>query len=86
MGQQRLVKRRNQRCALPAKRHVAAAEIPHDANTGAGSDNIIVTNLHRMRRIALRLMPDRLPMAADSDDILRLEMLLGHQCDNGIGK
>jgi hypothetical protein len=37
---------------------------------------VIVANLQGMRRIACWLMPDRLAMAADSDDVRRLELFL----------
>ncbi|MNN69126.1 hypothetical protein D3C81_1848850 [compost metagenome] len=86
MRQQRLVKRRNQRRALPAKGDVATAEIPHDRHTGFGDDLVIIANLHRMRRVAKRFVPHGLPMTANRHDVLWLKIFLLHECQHRIGK
>ena len=69
MRQQRMMESRNQRRPLPPERHIAAAKVSDHGYAGARGNLIIVAYLHSVRRITRWLMPDRLPMAADGDDI-----------------
>ena len=62
---------RNQRCPLPAPRHIATAEISDSSNAGHGGNAVVIAQLHRKRSIAFRLMPDRLPVAANRGDFFR---------------
>ena len=80
------MKCRDQRRPLPAKRHITSAKIPHHRDSGMRGDLVVVADLQRVRRIALRFMPYGLSMAADSDNVGGLEIFLAHQRQYGIGK
>jgi hypothetical protein len=47
-----MMKRRDQRRALPAERHIATAKVPDHRHAGMRGNLVIVANLQRMRRIA----------------------------------
>ncbi len=84
--QQRLMKRGHQRRTLPAQRHIAAAEVADHGDAGGGDNLIIIADLQRVRRVALRFVPDGLPVTADSDNIARLQRLAPHQSIDRVGE
>ena len=80
------MKCRNQRRPLPAEGHIATTEITHHRHAGFCHNLVVIANLHRVRRLADRFMPDGLPMAAYCHDILRVESFLLHQGQYRISK
>lgn len=76
MSQQRVMESGHQRRALSAQRNIPPPKIADHCNSRMGDDVIIIANLQRMRGLAGRLMPDRLPMTTNGDDIPRLQTLL----------
>ena len=59
------MKRRHERRALAAERHVFSPKIPHDRQPRLGRDDVRVADLQRERHRGARPMPHRLPVAAD---------------------
>lgn len=81
-----MVKGRNQRRALAPKRHIATAKIPHYRDAGMGGNLVVIADLQGIRRIAHRLVPDRLAVAANRNNLRGLQIFLAHQRPHRIGK
>ncbi|MNV32873.1 hypothetical protein D3C71_1242230 [compost metagenome] len=64
-AQHRQVEGRHQRRAMPARGHVAAAEIGHRGDPCRFGNPVGIAKLHRERRIAQRPVPHGLPVRAD---------------------
>jgi len=60
--------------------------LAYNRNPSAGDDLVVIANLQRMRRVATRLMPDGLAVAANGYNILRPQVFLFEQRQDGIGK
>lgn len=86
MPQQRLMKRRHQRRALPAVSHVAPAEIADGGDIGQCGDAVVVAELHGETRVAFRFVPYRLAVAADGGDMIRVDTGLLQQAEHRLAK
>ena len=86
MGQQCLMKSGHQWRTLPAKRNIATPKITDYGHARLRHNLVVVADLQGMRCIADRLMPDRLSVTADGDDILRAKLFFMHQGQYRIGK
>ncbi|SVK53266.1 Uncharacterised protein [Acinetobacter baumannii] len=86
MPQQRLMKRRHQRRALPAVSHVAPAEIADGGDIGQCGDAVVVAELHGETRVAFRFVPYRLAVAADGGDMIRVDAGLLQQAEHRLAK
>ena len=74
---------RNQRCSLPARRHVGGAEIIDDRNGGRPGKGRTVAQLHREPRLGP--VQHGLAVEADEADLRWLQAILGAECLNGLG-
>ena len=72
VGEQRPIRIRHQRRALPSRRHVAHAEIRHGRDARPLRDDRRLADLQGRRRPRIRQMMDRLPVRADGRNVLRL--------------
>lgn len=86
MPQQRLMKRRHQRRALPAVGHIAPAEIADGGDIGQRGDAVVVAELHRETRVAFRFVPHRLAVATDGGDLLGVDAGLLQQAKHRLAK
>ena len=71
MRQQRMMKCRHQRRALPAQRHIPPAKIADGGYLCHGGDAVIIADLQGAGGVPFRFVPDGLSMTGDGGDLVR---------------